>query len=278
MKRTWKVFWITCGIVGCIGLVCLIAGTAMGAKYEMFYNSFPYGIGLAHIGEAEQVQFGTVDPAIEETFQDIDSIELDISCLSVQILESEDSSGQIRMEATDMDPRLRFQYAVEGSRLQIDTNDMKSLWGIRNIVNRGRVCLYVPKEKLEEVSLDLGVGDVYVENLDVKDFSVNAGVGEVTIDNFTADTIDFECGTGEMWVSGKPKESAAINCGVGSIDFTIDGTEKDYDYYVECGIGEVAVGEYRFDGLGSEKQIDNGSGKSVEIECGVGSVKVSFAE
>ena len=64
--------------------------------------------------------------------------------------------------------------------------------------------------------------------------------------------------------------------GVGSMEFTLAGTETDYDYAISVGVGEVKCGGSRYSGLGFAKEIDNHAGRTVEIDCGAGSAAVSF--
>ena len=38
MKRGWRNFWITCGVVAGIGCVCLVSGKVMGATLTVMDN------------------------------------------------------------------------------------------------------------------------------------------------------------------------------------------------------------------------------------------------
>ena len=73
------------------------------------------------------------------------------------------------------------------------------------------------------------------------------------------------------------KSSADIQCGVGSIVYTASGHEEEYNYEIECGIGEVLCGDSSYSGLGKNRHIDNNADKDISIEGGVGSVIIDFA-
>ena len=54
--------------------------------------------------------------------------------------------------------------------------------------------------------------------------------------------------------------------------------QKDYNYDLDCGIGEIRCGDDSFSGFGREKSIDNGADKKMDIDCGIGSINVAFME
>ena len=282
MKKGWKIFWVVCGVTVCIGVFCLIAGTAMGATTESFRSHFPYGIGVINFADGYSSDYGygeqpsAEDIEVKETFSGIKDVEVDVTCLMVQVLESDSASGEIRMETSNIDPRLRFEYSAEGDTLEIKTREWKNFWRFGTNLSNGVVWLYVPKDMLEEVSMEIGIGELYVENISAKSFSVDAGVGEAVIDNFMADEADFNCGVGSITAAGDCNNSVKIDGGVGEVVYTAAGKEQDYNYSLDCGIGDVEVGGSSFTGLGTTKHIDNGAKKEMDIECGIGSVYVSF--
>ena len=66
--------------------------------------------------------------------------------------------------------------------------------------------------------------------------------------------------------------------GAGQLYLELVGTEEDYDYAVECGIGEINIGSVSYGGLGREQRIMNpGAERFMDIECGIGSIQMEFA-
>ena len=57
---------------------------------------------------------------------------------------------------------------------------------------------------------------------------------------------------------------------------TLQDSEDSYNYKFDSGVGGVTIGESDYSGLGKNKNIDNGAGKTISIECGVGNVEVLF--
>ena len=55
-------------------------------------------------------------------------------------------------------------------------------------------------------------------------------------------------------------------------------TQEDYNYDLECGVGNLDVGSDSYSGLGREKSISNtGADRKVDLECGMGNVSVNFS-
>ena len=67
-------------------------------------------------------------------------------------------------------------------------------------------------------------------------------------------------------------------CGLGELDLTLTGTQEDYNYDLECGVGNLDVGSDSYSGLGREKSISNkGADRKLNLECGMGNISVDFS-
>lgn len=275
MRKGWKVFWITCTAVAGVGLACCIAGTAMGATVSAMNEQFPHGFHIIRRWNARSYADGetTSDTDMSETFSGIREVNMEVSAMSVQILPAD--SNDIKLETANVDQRLKFNYYVDEDELVIETK--KNLAGITN-AEGGTLWLYLPESQIADIDLEIGVGELYVENLNADSFSLKVGAGEASVDNFNTRELDFDCGVGSISAAGTVKEEAKIDCGIGSVDFTTSGTEADYNYEISCGIGEVSLGGASYSGLGSKKHIDNSSAKDIHVECGIGEVTVNFEQ
>lgn len=280
MKRGWKIFWITCAVTAAVGFVCCMVGVAMGATARAVKGHFPYGIGFI---ERENVDIGhyysygeTVqDVDTEETFTNVHEIDMDVTALCIQVLESDLEDNQVKIETKNIDRRLKLNYYMDGGELKIES--VKKLSKLVNM-SRGTLWIYVPKGSLGEVSLEAGAGELYIQNITAGSLSVDIGAGEAVIDNFKAREVDFKCGAGAITATGTFDGEADIECGVGEIDLTVPGTETDYNYNIECGIGDVGIGGAYYSGLGMKKEIYNAAHKEMHVKCGIGAVTVGFAE
>lgn len=274
MRKGWKVFWLTCAIIAGIGFICCIAGMAMGATVDTINGHFPYGFGIWNTEDHRVYQDGERVTVADtnETFSGIREVDVEVSQISVQVLE--DASLQdIKVETQDIDSRMKLKVYEEAGELKIETARRSHMF--RNGYY-GTIWITLPEGRLEEVNLEIGAGDLYVQNIRADFVTVEVGAGEATIDNFTADELDIECGVGNIVAAGTFERDADLNCGVGSIEFRTNGTESDYNYEVDCKIGEVSIGGMYFSGLNRKKEIYNGTGKEMNVECGIGDISVNF--
>ena len=124
-------------------------------------------------------------------------------------------------------------------------------------VNAGECDVESKLTALETLTADISAGEINFSEIEAPELFLIAGVGELDVDQMTADDIK-------------------IDCGVGSIDATAVGRESDYDYDITSNVGEVTIDDESYAGLGTSKNINNGADKKMQIDCGVGSVEISF--
>lgn len=308
MKRGWKIFWIVCGIVFCMGAAFCIAGRMMGTSFyeaaaeldarSRFFPGFLFS-GLdddlddtieltSKITDSREYGYGerAKEPGIKKDYSGIRKIDVDAAGIQLQVLASPDKD--VHVEAVNVDKRLRFKCIQNRDELDITTT--KKLRTINRIDGYATVWLLIPEEQLEELELSNDAGEVYVAKANAVDFSLDVGAGQAVVDDFTAQVADMECGAGEITATGTIQSEGDIGCGVGEIVLTLMGNETDFIYNVDCGIGEVEIGGESFSGIGVSKSghgyddddeyHGDGShgGKELSIECGIGSVSVDFRE
>ena len=145
--------------------------------------------------------------------------------------------------------------------------------------NEGTLLIKLPKDTaFESLELDLYGGILQVTKIQASDLDLSASAGLIQLSDFQADNMDIECGAGEIRISGRVTQDADIECGVGTVSATLLGKETDYDYNLSCGIGDIKVANDSYSGIGREMELNNGQGKSIQVDCGVGSVNLQFAD
>lgn len=278
MRKGWKIFWIVCGVATVIGIVCCAAALTLGVTREMVRERFQGRIGWKDDGDdivswTENVhETDTVNPAkdVHEVYQGVSKIDLEMFAGRVEFRVGDGSD--IRVDTDRLSDKLGFRCYMDEDELKI--TGKKKIYGV---ANPGTITVYLPSDMVfEEVSLEMGAGSLYIEDVATGDLSVNIGAGEVIINHFRADEADFECGAGTIEAHGSVRSKADIQCGVGSIAYTASGREEDYDYEIDSGIGEVVCGSNSYAGLGKSRKINNGAGRKIKIEGGVGEVVVDF--
>ena len=126
----------------------------------------------------------------------------------------------------------------------------------------------------------MGAGTVYLNrDIETEKLSVEMGAGEFESKNpVTAREADLEIGTGSMTFADLSAKKIDGECGLGELDLTLTGTQEDYNYDLECGVGNLDVGSDSYSGLGREKTISNkGADRKLDLECGMGNISVDFS-
>lgn len=151
--------------------------------------------------------------------------------------------------------------------------DKKSLSKVS--INSGSGSIYIEKLICDTLELDLGVGSTEIDYIKVKSKAdIDGGVGAMTISDGTISNLDLSVGVGKSDITAKLTGKSEIEAGIGDVKLSLTGGEKLYTLKGETGIGAIRV-----DG---EKLTDDGvtgNGKNiVEIDGGIGTVKIDFAE
>lgn len=240
-------------------------------------------------GTTEKYDFSTDECA------DIQNLKLIGECGTIEVEEAKENQG-IHVEVTYRKANTKRKVNVEKNGTTLEIED-KSSWGLVNNDNV-HISIQIPKNmEFEKVELENSAGEITLNHaLNAKEFSVVVGAGECVIKKdlqvsgklyaevdageidfakVSAEKIELNAGVGEIDVEYASADEVILDCGVGSLSVTLAGTEEDYSYGIDCGVGDVEIGHSSYSGLGTTKNISGGS-KKVEIDCGVGEVSVDF--
>ena len=154
-----------------------------------------------------------------------------------------------------------FKCEQDGTKLKIKSK--KSTWNFWKFGNEtASLEIYIPeRELLEEMKIDVGTGELTVED----------GV-------IRCKKLEVDCGVGNSSLRMDIREEMKIDCGVGEVDVTLVGKSTDFDYNLQCGVGEVVIDGESYGSIGAEKKVSHDAEKEIRIDCGVGSVSVEFEE
>lgn len=200
---------------------------------------------------------------------EVKCIELNLDAGTIEIKESEDGS---------------FYYETDGvmlvtSKYKNGTLDLtagfESKWKSLGS-SAGSAIIYLPKQTYEEIKLDMGAGEFtgYIPECEI--LSVSMGAGECNFDSVKAKETKFQVGAGECHIGRLETDDMDADIAVGEISIGIVGEENDYDYDIEVGAGEVHIGTRTYSGIGSGGSRDNGSDRKIDVECGMGEVRLDF--
>ena len=196
---------------------------------------------------------------------------LDIELTSDELhLKSYDGEG-IRVETSDSDDKVRVRQ--DGNTLKI-----KSL----TKVNGTTITVYYPENlQFDEMDIEVDAGAIYIEDdLAGNELDIQVGAGElVSEDTLSAREVNLDVGAGDVEITVLSANSLEAECGVGELNIGLVGEETEYNYKVECGLGSVSVGNQTYSGISESARVNNaGASRSMELECGLGDVKIVFGK
>ncbi|MFP3155247.1 DUF4097 domain-containing protein [Lachnospiraceae bacterium ZAX-1] len=132
----------------------------------------------------------------------------------------------------------------------------------------------------KDIHIEVGAGELISKKVQLtadKSLNLSVGTGNVSLYHAAANKMKIHNGVGETKVKEATAQKISINNGVGNVDIRVSGKESDYSYKISAGIGGVEVGDGNHFGFGADKVIKNDASNDVEIESGIGAVKLSFS-
>lgn len=266
------------GIGLCIGGISVAAVETGGNVFDqagqlLQDNGYPLA-GLIHWGN---VQYHSSDidwDALDGNTVDMDfASDLEISLKYDELLIQEYDGDKIRVNVAN---DAKNDVVVKETSGKITITDTRS----GNVKKKKQIKVSIPSVKeFDTVSLGVDMGTIDLEcDLKVQELSVEVGAGEFSgYGNITAAYCDLQVGAGTIDIDQLDIQKLNADCGAGEIDMVVTGKEKDYNYDLSCGMGEIDLEDSEYSGLGIEKNISNeGARKDMVLECGMGEIDVEF--
>lgn len=144
---------------------------------------------------------------------------------------------------------------------------------------------------LNEIKIETGAGEVYIEELKSENLSFQMGAGKVEIQKLIAtnkakidggagkldildgeiNNLDMDMGVGKCSITSKLTGSNDINSGVGKLDINLLDEINNYEIDVNKGIGAIKI-----NGKEASNGIYHGNGTTyLKIDGGVGSIDIN---
>ena len=266
------------GIGFCIGGISVAAVETGGNVFDqagqlLQDNDYPLA-GLIHWGNAQYHSSDIDWDALDGNTVDMDfASDLEISLKYDELLIQEYDGDKIRVNVAN---DTKNDVVVKETSGKIMITDTRS----GNVKKKKQIKVIVPSGKdFDTVSLGVDMGTIDLEcDLKVQELSVEVGAGEFSgYGNITAAYCDLQVGAGTIDIDQLDIQKLNADCGAGEIDMVVTGKEKDYNYDLSCGMGEINLEDSEYSGLGIEKNISNeGARKDMVLECGMGEIDVEF--
>ena len=306
MKKFTKGMLIAAGIIAAAGIGLTAAGGVMGASMSE----------LTGVNSLKRILWMTEWDDDHDDYDDIDddddyedrvehdgmehSAEMGQKNMEPAAVGNESATDgivyQLKYQPTKLDIELKYDelileegdsfcvrvYDDNGKNVTVkESSDTLKVRSTKKLSKTRKVCISYPEDvKLQELEIEMGAGTVYLNrDIETEKLSVEMGAGEFDSKNpVTAEEADLEIGTGSMTFADLSAKKISGECGLGELDLTMTGTQEDYNYDLECGVGNLDVGSDSYSGLGREKSISNtGADRKLDLECGMGNVSVNFS-
>ena len=222
MKRFTKISLILSGGFLLLGIVLCLTAYTMGGRvgdlsvsYDSEKHSFVTG---------DQIK---VTEGEEQHFQNIENLDLNMGVGELTVCYGSGKDFVLRSVGTG-----KFFCEQNGTTLKVNSKKAQYFFGI-NISSFGS-------------SKDVAIVLEVPKGTDIRKLKAQVGVGTLTVNDLQVEELDGECGVGEFDFSGEIKKFGNLKCGIGSMYLNLVGSEKDYDYSLECGIGNISLGDHDF--------------------------------
>ena len=140
-------------------------------------------------------------------------------------------------------------------------------------IQTGAGKINIEKLNTQSLYLELGAGDVYIENvIATGETKIDGGVGKTELKYCEINNLKANLGMGEFTFSGKLTGKSEIDSRVGAINIDLIDNKNNYKIDVSKGLGNVTL-----DGQKLETDRVYGIGENyLDIDGGIGEIKIDF--
>lgn len=271
------------------GEALLESGKELAGQIIDGYSSFEgYDIQDANLFDGEhEVESGDIERSFEGI--DVQALAIELGGCKLEVLESVDGTIQVVTKNIG-----KFQAFVEEGTLCI-----RATRKVKETAESNDIYLYLPAGcRFGVMELEVGAGQIQAKKLEADSLKLEVGAGQVVAESVSADVLEASVGAGDMTLkeinlgqlavdvdAGRLQaEGLVLNkvigeCSVGNLELKLTGTIQDYDYLLDCAAGNIYLdGKKYASGMEKEIRIDNGAGRSIELDCAVGNIRVTFAK
>lgn len=285
MKSFMRV-WLGIGVIAVgLGIGLLIIAFISGARWENAWE--------------EQADFTTLD----QSYQGVEKLNVDIGYGEVRIV----NGDKFSISAENILEGELESYVENGTwYIREDNHHDSHIFGMHFPLRRvlswdheftPKITVILPEGFVaEEADLKVGAGtlkadelnavegefkvdagEMNIEKLSVSEKSeYNVGTGEMTLQNTDINDITVDCGVGYVRIDGSVAGENSIKCGIGNVELLLNGDNRDYNYDVTCGIGQVDIDGRNYSNISGKYTSNDSADSSLNLDCGIGKISVDF--
>ena len=132
--------------------------------------------------------------------------------------------------------------------------------------------------KVQKLELSVEAGKLTLDSLEAGELSVSLGAGAVLLENVSIQNAEISVGAGSMSINGRITGDVDADCAVGSLEMNLLGNVKDFNYELQCMAGTILLNGEKHSGINGGMMIGNAASRDMELNCAVGSMKITFEE
>lgn len=282
MKKFYKSTLITALICFVLGFGLVAIGAVQGG-IQLFLNMVDNNEFAISNGNFHSLYWIENDGNYEDReysfpAEEINSLELDIGASMLEIKYEDTDQYHILMRQV---PVGYGECDVENGALYLETGIESSVIGLgTGKIETNKITLTIPKDaKLKDINLTLGAGSCKGKSLCADTITIEIGAGNAEVDAIDAGLLEMECEAGRCIAeSVMTKDNIDVTCDAGYLYMEIEGTEKSYNYDLDCSLGSIEIAGKEHNGMDFSKDIDNDADKNLTAECNVGSIEIEFED
>lgn len=239
MKKFNRICMIVISLTAVAGIGCIIAAFVMGANPRQIRN---------HIAG--------------KTSGKLQTRKLNIKADQIRKLNIDIGSGNVKIQNGDQDKLIikkkgNWEPIALKSDGEIKIKQKSRHFQLFWFQSADEITVILPKGvTFDEVSMDCGSGDIESDSLNIKD------------------ELDIDCGSGDIMLSTITAPKTEIDLGSGDVTLTMAGSERDYNYDVDSGSGDVKIGDSLYED--DFKKHDINASRSINIDSGSGDLTIDF--
>lgn len=256
MKLFTKICLVFAAVAGGLGILGIVIGLAMGGDVTQLNE-----MGI-HISPHQHYNVKLHNHT--DNFRDIKRLEVEVQNAQITIFATENTE-----EVSYYSNRANSIAKVEGTTLKLE--DRSSLQ------DKIELEIYIPVGVLKEIEIEALNGTVLAEKIVADNVAIEIDNASVQIDELiVTDKAELQINAGQMVIGYYAGKRLEAECAMGSIMVVCEGKQNDYNYDLECGMGNIQIDQNGYSGIGKELQMNNESKKSIKAECAMGEIILEF--
>ena len=298
MKLFTKISLIVAAVAGGLGILAIIISLVMGANV---YDLNDMGI---YISPHQLELSGVITEAVEESLvTEVEEMADEIvekenfhtstthhrdrnhneklhnyTCdfRGIKRLEVDVQNAQITIFATDNEKEFTYYFNKGNSIATVDGSTLK-LEDKSNIKDKVELELYIPMGVLKEIEIEAINGNLVADKIVADNVTIEIDNASVQIEELMVeDKAELQINAGQMVVGFYSGTNLETECAMGSIMVVCEGKQEDYNYDLECGMGQIRIQDNIYSGIGNDLQTSGESNKSIKAECAMGEIILEF--